>query len=44
MIAPGMQDAYRDQLVNVSTKFYEEMLEQQPTLVHWGVNRPSAAP
>jgi hypothetical protein len=35
MTAPGMQDAYRDQLVNVSTKFYEEMLKEQPTLVHW---------
>ena len=43
MTAPGMQDAYRDQLVNVSTKFYEEMLKEQPTLVHWSVNRPSAA-
>ncbi len=35
MTAPGMGDAYRDQLVNVSAKFYEEMLKEQPTLVHW---------
>lgn len=35
MTAPGMQDAYRDQLVKVSTKFYEELMKEQPTLVHW---------
>lgn len=35
MTAPGMQDAYRDQLVKVSTKFYEELMKEQPTLVSW---------
>jgi hypothetical protein len=35
MTAPGMQDAYRDQLSKVSTKFYEELMKEQPTLVHW---------
>ena len=33
--APDTQDAYREHVVNVSTKFYEELLREQPTLVHW---------
>lgn len=33
--APGMQDAYRDHLVNVSTKFYGELLTEQPNLMGW---------
>ncbi|BCS35420.1 hypothetical protein TBR22_A46470 [Luteitalea sp. TBR-22] len=33
--APGMQDAYRDHLVNVSSKFYGELLKEQPNLMGW---------
>ncbi len=33
--APGMQDAYREHLVKVSTKFYEQVLEEQPNLMAW---------
>ena len=37
--APGMQDAYREFVTGTSKKFYEEMLKEQPTLVHWSVAR-----
>jgi hypothetical protein len=34
-VAPGMADAYRDHLVKVSAKVYEELFKDQPTLVTW---------
>ena len=37
--APGMQDAYREFVTTTSKKFYEELLKEQPTLVHWSVAR-----
>ena len=37
--APGMQDAYREFVTSTSKKFYEEVLKEQPTLVHWSVAR-----
>ena len=37
--APGMQDAYREFVTGTSKKFYQELLKEQPTLVHWSVAR-----
>jgi hypothetical protein len=33
--APGQAEAYREYLTTVSKKFYQEMLKEQPGLMHW---------
>lgn len=34
-VEPGMADAYRDHLVNVAPKFYEELIKEQPNFMAW---------